>query len=115
RPHRLSASHPGRATVPERGATSHDGAAAAAHRDRGGHQPGAAAHRRGRLVAMTRKRGGDAALFNLPPRAKGRVELALDKALSAARAAGGLTDVDLAVLTLARAQARGVDCAEADR
>lgn len=57
----------------------------------------------------------DTALFNLPPRPKGRVEVALDKALTAARAAGGLTDVDLAVLTLARAQARGVDCAEADR
>lgn len=61
------------------------------------------------------RRTSDAALFNLPPRAKGRVETALDKALAAARKAGMLADVDAAVLTLARAQARGVDAAEQER
>lgn len=64
---------------------------------------------------MPRRPPRDDALFALPARRKGRVEAALDKAIVAARAAGGLTDVDAAVLTLARAQARGVDAAETDR
>jgi len=63
---------------------------------------------------MNRGRGS-AALFDLPPARKGRVEVALDKALGVARAAGALSDLDAAVYTLARAQARGVDLAEADR
>lgn len=64
---------------------------------------------------MSKRPRTDPSLFALPPRAKGRVEVALDKAIAAARASGALSDVDVAVLTLARAQARGVDCAETDR
>lgn len=55
------------------------------------------------------------ALFDVPRGRKGRVETALDKALTAARRAGGLADVDAAVMTLARAQARACDVAEAAR
>jgi hypothetical protein len=43
------------------------------------------------------------------------VEAALDKAVTAARTAGSLSDVDAAAITLARAQARGVDGAESAR
>lgn len=43
------------------------------------------------------------------------METALDKAIVAARKGGMLADVDAAVLTLARAQARGVDAAEQER
>jgi len=52
-------------------------------------------------------------LFDLPPGRKGRVERAVDAAIAAARRDGALADVDGAALTLARAQARGVDIAEA--
>ena len=45
----------------------------------------------------------------------GRVEAGLNKALAAARKARSLADVDTAVITLARAQARACDVAEAAR
>lgn len=62
-----------------------------------------------------RRRVRDDGLFNLPAPKKGRVEAGLDRAIIAARAAKGLTDVDAAIVTLARAQARGVDAAEGAR
>lgn len=54
-----------------------------------------------------------AALFDVPRGRRGRVESALERAIAAARKAGALADADAAALTLARAQARGVDIAEA--
>jgi hypothetical protein len=60
-----------------------------------------------------RRRRDTQALFDVPPGRKGRVERALDAAILVARRAGVLAEVDGAALTLARAQARGVDIAEA--
>jgi hypothetical protein len=62
-----------------------------------------------------RRRTSPEPLFGLPAGRKGRVEAALDKAIAAARQAGNLSDVDGAAITLARAQARGVDAAEGGR
>lgn len=55
------------------------------------------------------------ALFDVPAGKLGRVERALNKALSAAHRAGALADVDAGAVALARAQARAVDVAEAAR
>jgi hypothetical protein len=55
------------------------------------------------------------ALFDVPAGKIGRVERALNTALAAARRARSLADVDAGVIALARAQARGVDVAEAAR
>lgn len=63
---------------------------------------------------MTRRRR-DAALFDLPAARKGRVEVALDRAIAAARDVKSLSALDAAIVTLARAQARGVDAAEGAR
>jgi len=60
-----------------------------------------------------RRRRDTQALFDMPPGRKGRVERAVDAAIIAARSDGVLAEVDVAALTLARAQARGVDVAEA--
>lgn len=63
---------------------------------------------------MARKRD-TSALFDVPAGKLGRVERALNGALSAARRARSLADVDAAAIALARAQARGVDVAEGAR
>lgn len=55
------------------------------------------------------------ALFDVPAGKIGRVERALNGALTAARRAKTITDVDAAAVALARAQARGVDVAEGAR
>ena len=55
------------------------------------------------------------ALFDLPGGRMGRVERAVNTAITAARRDGALVDVDTAALTLARSQARGVDLAETAR
>lgn len=55
------------------------------------------------------------ALFDLPAGRMGRVERAVNTAITAARRDGALIDVDTAALTLARSQARGVDLAEGGR
>lgn len=62
-----------------------------------------------------RRRARDDALFPLPAARKGRVEVALDRAITAARDAKSLSALDAAIITLARAQARGVDAAEGAR
>lgn len=64
---------------------------------------------------VTRRRRRDDALFTLPAARKGRVEVALDRAIAAARAGKSLSALDAAIVTLARAQARGVDAAESSR
>lgn len=64
---------------------------------------------------MPRRARDSSALFDVPAGRKGRVEAGLDKAVAAARRSGGLAEVDTAVLTLARAQARACDVAEAAR
>lgn len=51
-------------------------------------------------------------MFDVPPGRKGRVERAMDTAISAARRDGILTELDAAAWKLAQAQARGVDVAE---
>src|SRR5262245_1529029 len=55
------------------------------------------------------------ALFDVPAGKLGRVERALNAALTAARKNGTVADVDAAAIALARAQARGVDVAEGAR
>lgn len=55
------------------------------------------------------------ALFDVPAGKLGRVERALNTALSAARRAGSLADLDAGAVALARAQARAVDVAEGAR
>lgn len=63
---------------------------------------------------MARRRD-TSALFDVPAGKLGRVERALNAALSTARRSGTLSDVDGAAVALARAQARGVDVAEGAR
>jgi hypothetical protein len=55
------------------------------------------------------------ALFDVPAGRVGRVERALNSALTAARRAKTLADVDAGAIALARAQARAVDVAEGAR
>lgn len=55
------------------------------------------------------------ALFDVPAGKIGRVERALNVALTAARRARSLSDLDAGAVALARAQARGVDVAEGAR
>ena len=55
------------------------------------------------------------ALFDVPAGKRGRVETALNRSIAAARKTKSLDEVDAAALGLARAQARGVDVAEAAR
>jgi hypothetical protein len=62
---------------------------------------------------MPKRRRDTQALFDVPTGRKGRVERAVDAAIVIARHDGVLAEVDCAALTLARAQARGVDVAEA--
>lgn len=57
----------------------------------------------------------DDALFKLPAGRRGRVEAAVNAAVRRARADGLLSDLDGGLITLARAQARAVDVAEAGR
>jgi hypothetical protein len=57
----------------------------------------------------------DEALFALPAGRRGRVESAVNKAVRRASLDKQLTEVDVALVTLARAQARAVDVAEAGR
>lgn len=65
---------------------------------------------------MTRRaRPDDDALFTLPSGRRGRVESAVNDAVRKARAAGQLGELDVALIVLARSQARAVDLAEAAR
>lgn len=61
------------------------------------------------------RRGSAEPLFVLPGGRRGRVEAALERAITAARRDRALTDADAGAVALARAQARGVDGAEAGR
>lgn len=64
-----------------------------------------------------RRRGAAAeeALFAVPPGRRGRVESAVNVAVRAARAEKTIGELDAGLITLARAQARAVDLAEATR
>jgi hypothetical protein len=67
---------------------------------------------------MTGRRRGaaaDKALFELPAGRRGRVESAVNAAVRAARAESTIGELDAGLVTLARAQARAVDLAEAAR
>jgi hypothetical protein len=64
---------------------------------------------------MARKRDGDAPLFPLKAVRAGRVERAVNDAVRRARADELISSLDDAMVTLARAQARAVDVAEAAR
>jgi hypothetical protein len=66
---------------------------------------------------MTRRRQkpDDAALFDLPAGRRGRVESAVNKSVRRAWQDQHLNELDAGLVTLARAQARSVDVAEAAR
>jgi len=61
---------------------------------------------------MARRKRDDAALFPMPAGRRGRVERAVDESVRRARAQNQISDLDQALVTLARAQARAVDVAE---
>lgn len=62
-----------------------------------------------------RRNTGEDALFELPNGRRGRVESAVNAAVRAARAEQTINALDAGLVTLARAQARAVDVAEAKR
>src|SRR5262245_39821627 len=64
---------------------------------------------------MARRRPDDEGLFRLPAAGRGRVEKAVNSAILAARKESTLGPLDDGLITLARAQARAVDVAEAAR
>ncbi len=66
-------------------------------------------------MARARRSADEGGLFNLPAGRRGRVETAVNKAIMAARKQNLVDDLDGALITLARAQARSVDVAEAAR
>ncbi len=66
-------------------------------------------------MARARRTTEDKGLFALPAGRRGRVESAVNKAITAARRQNLVDDLDGALITLARAQARAVDVAEAAR
>ena len=64
---------------------------------------------------MTRRKDRDEALFALPAGRRGRVERAVNAAVTRARRDGTLGSVDDGLIALARATARAVDLAEGAR